>query len=405
MAKEKLTDALLRNISKPDKPFELFDTVVTGLTMRVSKGGMKTFTFKYFFSGRARRFPIGRYPSITLKAARKQANLLHLKVKSGIDPVREQQRQRDRLENMTFRECAELFKSEYLPRLKESTRKDYTSRIDKHLVPAFGRSVVNDIQRSQIKRFLKPIAEKQPVHANRLQAILSKIFSYAVNEEFTTNHPLKRLPKLGEETRRDRWYSKKEVRELWLAFEQQAEPMQSLLKVLLLTGQRLGETSRMKWADIDTDRAIWVIPEGETKAGRGHVVPIIGTFKDILENLHQLTGHREHVFTSPMNSEKPLSSFKPVTNRIREYEKAPSDLRLHDLRRTAATYMAELGTDRTTLGKLLNHKGLSGDSHVTSIYDRHDYLQEKRRALAIWDSYLKRIVFEEASEVPIFKIG
>ena len=400
---KELTDPFIKAMPKPEKRIEIPDGAKPGLFLRVTPSGHKSFVYRYRSGSEIKRYTIGSYSNVSLSDARKEVKRIHRDLKMGIDPI--VQKNRITQKQLTFRELAELFQKEHFKKLKESTRRDYKSRINKHLVPEFGRMAIEDIQRGHIKRFLMPFAEDQPSHANRMQSILSKIFSFAVNEEFTNNHPLKKMPKFGNEIKRERWYNKEEVKALWKAFEERPQPLQSLLKVLLLTGQRLGETSRMKWEDIDTGRAIWIIPESETKAGRMHAVPVAGGFKDILEALHPLTGHTDYVFASPFDNSKPLTYFKPAMEDIRKCEEAPKDFRIHDLRRTAATYMAEIGTDRTTLGKLLNHKGLAGDSHVTSIYDRHDYMEEKRRALIRWDSYLQQIITGEKSKSKVFKIG
>lgn len=403
--KRSLTHTFIEHHPNPEKRIEIYDKKPAGFAVRITPSGKKTFVYRYYYAGKNKRITIGSFESISLGDARKLAFDYEKLLWEGTDPFIERYRRRSRIENISFKECAEIFIKEHIPKLKESTQRDYKSRINKHLIPEFGSIPIKDIQRAHVRRFLKPIADKQAVHANRLQAVLSKIFSFAINEELTSNHPLKKMPKFGQEVRRDRFYSKKEIRAIWLAFEQQGEPMRSLLMTLLLTGQRLGEVSRMRWGDIDVNRGLWVIPEEDTKASRTHILPILGELKSILENLHSITGHREFVFTSPMNKEKHLNSFKPVTERIREMEDVPIDFRLHDLRRTVATYMAEMGTDRTTLGKILNHKGLSGDNLVTSIYDRHDYMDQKKRALSLWDSYLKQIITEEKGEPKIFKIG
>lgn len=403
MAQHHFTFPYLSALKPSDKRREIFDTGEKGLAIRVNTSGKKTFFLRYRFGGRMKRITIGPFPAMELAVARRRARSLKVQINDGEDPQGDKYSKKYSQSNITVRQLAELFKKEHFPKLKDSTRRDYKSRIDKHIIPEFGNIALKDVQRGHIKQFLKKIAESRPIHANRIQAVFSKMFSYAVNEELTTNHPLKTLQKPGKEKRRDRFYEKQEIRALWDAFEQLNEPLQSLFKILLLTGQRIGEASRMRWKDIDTTQGTWVIPEVETKAGRTHAVPITEDVAEILESLHTLTGHNEYVFTSPLNEEMHIYYFRDVTTKIRTISEV-SDFRPHDLRRTAATYMAELGTDRTTLGKILNHRGLSGDSHVTSIYDRHDYMKEKRSALNRWGSYLKQIL-KGKSETKIFKIG
>src|SRR5699024_3083014 len=111
---------------------------------------------------------------------------------------------------------------------------------------------------------------------------------------------------------------------------------------------------------------------------------------EVIEGMHPLTGKSDYVFESPVIDNQPIQELKRTVRHIRTAS-GVEDFRPHDLRRTAATYMAKLKVDRTVLGKILNHKGLAGDTQVTAIYDRHTYMDEKRQALQIWSDHLKQI--------------
>jgi integrase len=399
--KYKLTDPYIRGF-ETDKRLEIFDTIKSGLALRVSPSGYKSFFFRYRYKGKNRRFTIGNYPSVSLRKAREKADELRVEVQKGGDPQGELQKKKKEAIPKTISELAEIFEKEYVnKKLKPSTQKTYMSRVRK-IVSAFGDFTLDELSRSEVKFYLKRLAEKQSYNANRVQAIFSKMYSFAVEEEFTSNHPLRNLSKFGDEEVREVNYYADDIRQIWNIIEEANEPSRSLYKVLLMTGQRLGETSRMKWEDIDTVNALWIIPRDETKGGRTHVVPLTRMVSEVLEKLHVITGDKTYVFSSPNLDDSYFNSVGTLVDKIRE-EKNLEDFRTHDLRRIVATNMQRLSIDFMHIGKVLNHKGMAREYTVTSRYIDYDYLEEKKAALQRWHTELQRII--EGETAAVFKIG
>lgn len=396
-----LTDSYVKTVAVT-KRSEIFDKVKPGLALRVSPSGYKSFFYRYRHGGRTKRFTIGSYPSVSLKEARDKADDLRVQVNRGEDPQGEKQRIKNAVQPKTIGELADIFEKDYIEReLKKSTQSSYKSRLNK-IRKKFKTYSVDDVSKGDVKKFLKKIADKQPYNANRIQAIFSKMYTFAVEEEYTINHPLKQLSKFGEERTRNTNYYPEDIRKMWKAFECQREPTQCLLKVLLITGQRLGETSRMKWTDIDTENALWVIPKAETKGDRTHVVPLSKMAVEVLEGVHPITGKKVHVFNSPKKDGQPLSYFRGVMDAV-EKKAELDDFRLHDLRHVVATNMQRLGIDFMHIGKVLNHKGMAKEHIVTSRYIDYDYLDEKKQALNKWSNELERII--TGKKASVFKIG
>lgn len=386
------------------KRVEYFDSVVSGLGLRVTPTGYRSFFYRYRYNDKIKRYTIGKFepPALTVANARDEAKELRVRVNKGEDPQGEKQREKHRVTPKTIGELSNLFKEQYINKeLKPSTQTTYKSRLGK-IERKFGKYSVDELTRSEIKRFLKGIAEKHPYSANRVQAIFSKMYSFAIKEEYTQNHPLKKLEKFGEEKQRDVNYNSNEIRVIWDAFKDEREPMQSVLKMLLICGQRLGETSRMKWGDIDTENALWIIPKEETKGKKTHIVPLSGTAIDILENLHPFTGNSDFVFRSPNKDNAPLSHFGGVAKRIRQIT-GFENFKLHDLRHTVITGMISLGVDFVHVGKTVAHKGLGKEYVVTNRYAHYEYVEEKRKALQLWSNHLQKVLTGE--ETKIFKIG
>ncbi len=424
-----LTDQFIRNLKHPDKRKEYYDesliennkikqSGVKGLALRITPTGNKSFVYRYWYDGKAKRYTIGSYPTVSLKKARNKAENLHKQVSSGIDP-QTQKKIKKQEKPSTFKETVESYKKHHLLTLKESTRNDYKYRI-KHLIKGEGKRditkrrgldgsrYIKNIKRFEIIDFLNSIAKSSPTQAKRLQAILSGIFKHAKDRELVDANiaseiTLKTKPKRKKDKRK--WQNTdlndKEIKILWGAFDEHTEPVGSLFKTLMLLGQRSGETRLMKWDDIDFKKQMWLIPATDTKNGKEHYVPLTPMVLDILETIRPWTSG-EFVFESPVNKGKPLGAPQKSAQRIREKYKVV-DFNLHSLRTTFATRLAGLGTPPQVLSKILNHKKPGEGSLITDIYNKYNYEDEKRKALKKWEYELQRIL--EGKEAKIKNIG
>ncbi|SHE88006.1 Site-specific recombinase XerD [Fodinibius roseus] len=406
MPKKHLNDQFIRNLTPQGKRIEYFDqhlidpetstlkrVGVKGLLIRLTKAGNIYFYYSYWFDNKSKRFKIGNYPNLSLSEARDKARKLAYKVNNNIDPQVEKIANKKKSKPKIFDYLVKHFKNQHLPTLRESTQKTYRNRIETEILPAFKGMTIENMTRGVIIELLEDIAvdRNQPTHSNRIRAILSSMFSFAVQREIAEYNPVKTIKPLGNENQRDRVLNEEELRRLWEHLLKLHEPLSSVFRILLLLGQRKGETCRMKWENIKDN--VWTIPKEQTKADRKHSVPLTPLAVDIISDLKN---ESPYVFESNRNKGQPIkwlhNSFKGATKQAKI-----TDIRIHDLRRTAATYMAESGTDRTILGKVLNHKGLAGDSQVTARYDRYAYMDEKRQALNRWSYRLKEIISNDNS--------
>lgn len=163
-------------------------------------------------------------------------------------------------------------------------------------------------------------------------------------------------------------------------------PLAALLKVRLLTAQRGGEVTRMRWVDLDLESGWWTIPATDTKNGEPHRVPPSDEIVALIRAQQKNDRDREYVFVGLGASLRDRA------------KKAPSaiaralgiEFRGHDLRRTAATRIAQAGIPREHIAKVLNH--VEGGPRATRVYDRHTYDREKRLAIDTWTRTLKSII-------------
>jgi len=379
----------LESLGPEDKAIEYFDVITSGLGMRVSVKGTKSFFYRYRFHGRNKRYNIGSFPGISLKLARQRALELKVSVSNGVDPqLVKEKKKAPPPKVVLFADLVEAYTQNYLPSLREATAREYKRIIAKELMPLLRHRPVEKIERRELVHLLEAIGNDRGAKtlANRVRAVLSSVYSFCVNTGRVQYNPVLTIKKTQKEASRDRIYSKEELKTLWDAFEAQEEPISSYYKCLLLLGQRAGETRRMKWEDIDLKKGIWVIPKDETKAARLHIVPLPKIATELLTHLKSISSDT-YVFESSRKSGHPLRWTHKASARISEHS-GVEDFKIHDLRRTMASGLAELGIPRTVIGKVINHKGISGDNSVTAIYDRYDYLEEKREALENWSQHL-----------------
>ena len=143
----------------------------------------------------------------------------------------------------------------------------------------------------------------------------------------------------------------------------------------------------MQWADLDLDAKVWTLPAERVKSGRSHQVPLSPLALDILHGLPRFSG--PYVFTTT-SGERPVSGFSKTKRRLNGFV-GVADWRMHDLRRTAASGMAKLGTPVNVLSKVLNHVSAGAHGGVTAIYNRYAYEDEKRQALDAWAGFVTEL--------------
>jgi integrase len=204
---------------------------------------------------------------------------------------------------------------------------------------------------------------------------------------------------LAREVSRERVLSDDELCLVWRCCEVLGWPFGDLFQLLILTAQRLGEVSTMLWRDLDLDKAIWTLPGAIAKNGEANEVPLSPVAVAILTRLPPL-GRQGYVFSALNGSANPVSGFSKAKARLdKEIAAALAEAdgpamlpwRLHDLRRSAASRMAQLGISQHIIEKVLNHVtgARSGDA---KIYNRYGYMTEKRQALELWAAHIGRVV-------------
>ena len=380
MPTTRLLDKVLRSFDASRRT-ELWDEIIRGFGVRVSPRGRKTFFVMYRKHGVRRRLKLGHYPRLSLQDARKKARAALGAVAEGGDPARERAAAR---RAPTFEELAAEWLERYAKRRKRGWRKDERV-LDLDLLPLLGKMKAGEIGRSDVRRLLDGIVERgAPIQANRTRALLSRIFSWGVEQEIVEHNPCSGVRPPSPESRRERVLAETEIKQLWLGLEGEHRVIAAAFRLLLLTGQRTIEVLTMRWSDVDGD--LWTIPAEVVKSKRAHLVPLPAQALGVIQGV----GRRD--------SEWVLPSHRRRGSRLSDTALSHVARRLggrlgwtfwpHDLRRTCASLIRGLGVERFTVERILNH----ADPSVTAIYDLYSNLPEKRRALALWGEHVAGIV-------------
>jgi integrase len=224
--------------------------------------------------------------------------------------------------------------------------------------------------------------------ARSMYSVLSKLFSWLVQHRRVVTNPCSGVHRPVAGAARDRVLTNAEVVRFWNATDVISGPASALLKLLLLTGCRLNEVAGMKRGELSEDGATWTIPGERSKNHRVHVVPLVPLARDIIAQVRRIEGS-EFVFT--ITGRNPVATGSKLKHALDATIEPTTPWVLHDLRRTAATGMAELGVAPHIVEAVLNH--ISGaKAGVAGVYNRAAYLPEKKAALERWAAHIEGLV-------------
>lgn len=393
-----LNDLQLKNLKPKSKRFVVLDSA--GLYIQVYPSGVKSWLYRYNFEGRARKLNLGQYPAVPLSEARQKAAEAAQKVKKGIDPGEEKQLEKVKFKaTPTFPELVDEFWSRELKDKKSGPQTHRLLNYD--CVPAWKHKRVESITRRDIVILLDKIRDRSPVVANRVHGSLSRIFNFAAERGIIDDSPCTRIRK-NKEKSRSRILSNHEIKELWESLEDPKQwdlSTRLALKFLLITGQRPGEVAGARWDEIQGE--VWTIPAERMKNKEQHSVPLTSLAMDVLDATREYTDS-EFIFPSSKGKGHVarLSLSRAIRRRLgadqsekkgnyRRRQRLNMDpFTPHDLRRTVRSKLAELGVDDVVAERVLSHR-LKG---ILAVYNRYDYMKEKRQALQKWERHLRFLV-------------
>ena len=400
-----LTDALIRAVVAPATgQFEYADTRSSGLSFRVTAAGAKSWSFRFRdpVTGKPARFSMGPYPDVSLAAARERADELRKAVVQGENPIERKRHERTEAPKKIFQYLADRYMIEHARRFKRSADED-ERRLKLHILPKWGRRNYEKISRGDVIELIEElIAAGTPSLANSVHALVSSIFTFALDNELVHGSPCARLKKRATENVGRRVLTDLEIRLFWpkILHAPVSRRVGLALRLALLTGARAGEIAGMRRAELvqlETPNAPeWVIPAERSKNGRAHVIPLPQLAVDTIQAASDLTTDEdEFIFPSP-SAEGPITGHALAVAMRRFADKLGGDAAAvkswkiepptpHDLRRTFATRLSALGVPKEDRDACMNHaRSDVGSKH----YDLYERRAEKLRALTLWNNAL-----------------
>jgi integrase len=394
---QKAVDSLTLPPGKSDFTFRDDDLKGYGVRMRV--GGSKKYVFAYEHGTRQPKVTLGDCSALRERDARKMASELYAKVRLGADPAREKVTARAK-----GTETVEAALRTYLPARQKKQRPRGYKETERHLLaharPLHALPLV-DIDRREVAGLLTKItASAGEVTANRVRTSLSAFFAWAIVQGLRETNPV-----LGTtrhvETARERVLSDSEIAAIWTHLD--SDDFGAIIRLLLLTGCRANEIGSLRWDEVEGGE-IRLAAE-RTKNGRSHIIPLSDSAQEILDAQANRRPDRNYVFGR--TADAPFVGWvKPrheLDKRIAATTGAPLPYWTpHDLRRTAATRLGDLGVLPHVIEAILNH--VSGHkAGVAGIYNRATYAAEKRAALTLWAEHVRSVVSAGENKLSAFR--
>jgi integrase len=371
-----------------------FDDDIAGFGLRMREGGSRTWVYRYRVGKKQRSITLGSATSVPLALARANAGALEAKVRLGNDPALQKETARAEASN-----TVSALIDQYLDARASDWRPNSLRQVRRHLLvhakPMHDLPITSVSQRN-VAILLDTVAKNSgDVTANRLRASLETFVAWVIRQGIrlpegnVVSHTGKR-----KETTRDRVLSDDELKAVWQACDDTDHA--AILKLLLLTGQRAAEIGSLRWDEVKDDRI--ELPGERTKNKRPHTIPLSDPARAILEPFRMVD--RTHVFgrIDTAGFRGWGVSKQRLDERIAKAGAPLAAWVVHDLRRTVATRMAELGVQPHIVEAVLNH--VSGHkAGVAGIYNRATYDREKRAALNLWAEHVLAVVEERAPTI------
>jgi integrase len=431
MPKRAITQLFLDRITPPKVGrVEYFDTHQPGLCLRVSASAAKSWAVMYRVKGSATkvRETLGTLAEIPkVDEARRRALASLEKARAGVNPVQERRVTAERAASNTVEAAVNRYLARCERDLRPKTVAGYRQLFDHDVLPRWRSRPVAEITKGDVLELLNGKAARRErirkgqtagavVQANRLLTRLRTFFDWCVANDLAAADPTTGIHKPAKETPRDRVLTDAELRAFWQATEtlladrKGAVHFGLLFRLLLLTAQRENEVAGMRWAEVDLKGRIWTIPAARSKNGKPHIVHLSDLAMVVLEQMRQGENDDEprqerdlQNFLFSGTGKTPASGFSRAKIRLDAAMTAalgadPDAWVIHDLRRTTTTGMARLGIAPHVADRVLNHTAgtIRG---VAAIYNRFEYLDERKAALEAWGQFVEALVRPAVDDV------
>lgn len=346
----RITKTFVDSLTPPARGQVLhWDSEMKGFGVRIVPGGRKTYVTQGRVNGKSIRVTIGPHGVFTAEQARNEARQRLAQMARGSDPRRAAAA--DHVA-MTMSQLADNYMEKHArPHKSEKSVNEDLSILKLKILPALGSQAVSDVSVHDIQGLMAEL-RTTPVSANRTRALLSKMFSLAIDWGQRLDNPIQRITKYPEH-KRTRWLSKDEIARVLDALNNVPhQPAADALRFILLTGARKSEVLLAEWSHFDLQRREWRKPVENTKQRREETIPLSDMAVDLLLQIQRNSGDT-WVFPGSRKGTR-LHDLKIPWQLVREAANLPG-VRIHDLRHTFASHLASSGQSLFVIGKLLGH--------------------------------------------------
>jgi integrase len=415
-----LTAVAVKTIRPSDQRQEIRDGACQGLYLCVEKSGVKSWVLRFRsqsgkpvklslgrvdFSGQEIAGPLTPGMPLSLSGARQLASQVHRDRLMGIDPIAAKKASKVKSTNTFASVAADFVEQHAKPKTRrwKATAKllglaaDGTT-IRKSLCDVWADKPIGDIKSGDIYGVIEsarvrgvpgiPVRNEEPSEsrARHFHAALSKMFSWAHKHRRIEVDPTVGVHPPDPAVSRDRVLNEAELQRLWQAAD--AEPTYGVvLKLLILLGQRLNEVCGMRYSELSSDLSLWTLPAARVKNKRAHSVPLSPIAQALIQSVPN-TGD-DLIFSTTGSTA--ISGFSKLKRRLDQAMGDTPPWRLHDIRRSFVTHLAELGVRGEVLERLVNH--ISGSrGGIAGVYNRSELMNERRAALELWSSHVEQLV-------------
>jgi integrase len=398
----RLTPLAVKNIKPGADRREIADEVVTGLYLVIQTSGVKSWAVRYRFAGRTTKLTLGRYPAIELPAARDRARAALEALDKGDDPAApKRQGETDDAPEAMAKAPGKLTRQTivrdvwagYLASHLEaeagaSSVTTYKRVFKNHVAPSIGEREIGSIVKADARPIVDQALARGKAARNQTLAVLSAFFNWCVDDDLLDASPVHRIKK-SKTYERDRFLEDHEIRTFLLGCDlldaEQTSAVQfgAMFKMLLLTGARRCEVSRMKRKEVDFTSRIWTIPATRSKNRKSHRVYLADSVVRILKGLPRIKDC-EYFFSA--NGTKPASGFSKAKTRLDE-RATLAHYTIHDLRRSFTTGIGNLGISDAIADRCINHVA----PKLQRTYNLAKYAKEMQAAWIKWDGHVAKL--------------
>jgi integrase len=406
MPKKRLTDDAVERLKarKGEAQTDYFDLGTSGLALRVSTSGLRSWTCHYYFDGKQRRQTLGQYPKMSLKKAREKANDISDAVKEGRDPRKEKvdrEAELARAKGDIYMSAVDDFISKHAIAKKGNRQHKEQRRLLLRANPAWHGRPVSSITVREVHEALDRLMEEgKGYSANRVYEALKTLRKWLYQRDRVPANIMDKVEKpFDGEKPRERVWNEQEIKGIWKAADQLQAVERVYLRLLLLLGQRRNEIAGMTWAELDLEGGrweelgfkgpVWQLSATRGKSKRTHTFPLPDTAVQLLRSLSRVSGSR-HVFPG-RGTHAGEPRFLTIGTKLQEKVQqlsGVSDFTFHDARRTFRTGLDRLHIEPHIKDECLNHarRGV-GDKH----YSQYQYLPEQALAFQAWANFIAEL--------------